>query len=213
MKDAPALTRFHVILLVSFLALLTWSAIGPRDRFTWWLEVFPALIAFVVLVVTAPRFRFTPLAYVMIWLHAAVLLVGGHYTYAEVPPFNWLRDALHLSRNHFDRVGHVAQGFFPAIVTREILIRCSPIKQGRWLFFLTCCVCLSISAAYELVEWGVAILTGQKADSFLGTQGDIWDTQWDMFLALCGAILSQALLSRIHDGQLVQTRLMKSQVN
>ena len=197
-----SLSRFHIFLILSFFGLLTWSAIAPRDRFTWWLEVAPALIGFAVLCATFRQFQFTPLAYSMIWLHAAVLLVGGHYTYAEVPLFNWLRDLFHLSRNHFDRVGHIAQGFFPAIVVREILIRCSPLKAGKWLFFLTCCVCLSISALYELIEWVTALATGEKAEAFLGTQGDCWDTQWDMFLALCGVITAQVAFSSFHDIQL-----------
>lgn len=189
-------------LLATFLVLLAWSGIAPHDRFTWFLEVAPALLAAVILIATRSRFQLTPLAYTCVWLHAAILLVGGHYTYAEVPLFNWLRDAFHLSRNHFDRVGHIAQGFFPAIVARELLIRTSPLRPGKWLFILVCCVCLAISAFYELIEWGVAEATGSAADAFLGTQGDVWDTQWDMMLALFGAILSQILLRRLHDREI-----------
>jgi putative membrane protein len=194
--------RLHFVLLVSFIALFVWSAIHPHDRFTWCLEVAPAILALVLLGLTYRRFTFTPMVYALIWIHAVILLVGGHYTYAEVPLFNWLRDTFHLSRNYYDRVGHVAQGFCPAIVAREILLRRSPLRPGKWLFFLTTCVCLAISAMYELTEWTVALATGQKADAFLGTQGDIWDTQWDMFLALCGCLCAQLILSTPHNRQL-----------
>ncbi len=186
-------------LLLSFVAALVWSGIGPRDRFTWVLEVFPAVLGVAVLVGTYPRFRFTRLAYVLMWAHALILLVGGHYTYAEVPLFNWLRDALALSRNHYDRVGHLAQGFVPAIVAREILLRRSSLRPGKWLFFLVTCVCLAISAAYELLEWLVAVSTGTAADAFLGTQGDPWDTQADMAFALVGAVVAQLVLGRFHN--------------
>ncbi len=170
------------------------------------LEVAPAVAAAVLLVATFRRFEFTTLAYICIWLHAMILLVGGHYTYAEVPLFNWLRDAMEGSRNHYDRVGHFAQGFFPAIIAREVLVRCSPLRPGRWLAFLVTCVCLAISAAYELFEWWTALATGEAADAFLGTQGDVWDTQWDMALALAGAVMALATLSRLHDRQLGATR-------
>jgi len=134
--------------------------------------------------------------------HAAILMVGGHYTYAEMPLFNWLRDVFELSRNHYDRLGHLAQGFIPAIVAREILLRRSPLRPGKWLFFVVTCVCLAISACYELIEWWVAESSGDQAVAFLATQGDVWDTQWDMFLALLGALSSQLLLRRWHDRQL-----------
>jgi len=189
-------------LLLTFLAAFAWSAIRPHDRFTWFLEVAPAIAALIALAATYRRFQFTRLAYLCIWLHALILLVGGHYTYAEVPLFNWLRDSLHLARNHYDRVGHLAQGFFPAIIARELLIRTSPLKPGKWLFTITCCACLAISAAYELIEWAVAAATGTAAEAFLGTQGDPWDTQWDMLLALCGSIAAQLLLSRQHNREL-----------
>lgn len=189
-------------MLVSFLIVFAWSAIGPHDRFTWMLEVAPAVAAAVLLVATFRRFKFTTLAYVCIWLHAMILLVGGHYTYAEVPLFNWLRDAMGGTRNHYDRVGHFAQGFFPAIIAREVLVRCSPLRPGKWLAFLVTCVCLAISATYELVEWWTALATGEAADAFLGTQGDVWDTQWDMALALAGAVMALTTLSRLHDRQL-----------
>jgi putative membrane protein len=190
---------FHWALLGSFLALLAWSGIAPRDRFVWYLEVAPAVIGAVVLAALYPRFRFTGLVYTLIWLHALVLMVGGHYTYAEMPLFNWLRDAFHLERNYYDRVGHFFQGFAPAMIAREVLVRNSPLRPGKWLFFLVVCVALAISAVYEFTEWWVAVATGEAAEAFLATQGDVWDTQWDMFLAMSGAILGQLFLSRLHD--------------
>lgn len=159
-----------------------------------------------ILIATWKRFEFTRLAYLAMWLHAVILMVGGHYTYAEVPLGNWVREWLGLARNHYDRLGHVAQGFFPAIVVRELLIRTSPLQPGKWLFVLTTCVCLAISAFYELIEWWVAAATGTAAEAFLGTQGDVWDTQWDMFLALCGAISAQLVLGRSHDRELDRMR-------
>lgn len=195
-------TRLHFGLLASFLFVFVWSAIGPHDRFTWMLEVALTVVAAFVLIATHRRFPLTRLAYLCIWLHAMILLVGGHYTYAEVPLFNWLRDAMGGTRNHYDRVGHFAQGFFPAIIAREVLVRCSPLRPGKWLAFLVTCVCLAISATYELIEWWTALATGEAAEAFLGTQGDIWDTQWDMALALTGAIAAQATLTRLHDRQL-----------
>ncbi len=194
--------RLRTGLLIGALAVLAWSGIAPRDRFTWFLEVAPVLIAVPLLVATRMRFPLTPLAYVLIAVHATILMIGGHYTYAEMPLFNWLRDSLDLARNHYDRVGHVAQGFIPAIVAREVLIRLSPLRPGGWLYFLVTCFCLAFSAFYELIEWWVAIGTGDDAVAFLATQGDVWDSQWDMFLALLGALASQLLLSGVHDRQL-----------
>jgi len=194
------------LLLVSLAAILLWSGIGPKERGTWWLEVAPVLIGVPILAVTYRRFPLTPLAYVLIWLHAVILMVGGHYTYAEVPLFNWIRDVFGFARNHYDRVGHFAQGFVPAILAREVLLRTSPLRPGGWLFFLVCCVCLAISASYELVEWWAALLTSpETGTAFLGTQGDVWDTQWDMFLALVGSVAAQLALSRLHQVQLDQT--------
>ena len=193
------------LLLASLAAVLPWSGIGPKERGTWWLEVAPVLIGVPILAATYRRFPLTSLAYVLVWLHAIILMVGGHYTYAEVPLFDWIRDVLGLSRNHYDRVGHFAQGFVPAILAREVLLRTSPLRPGGWLFFLVCCVCLSISALYELIEWWAALLTSpETGTAFLGTQGDVWDTQWDMFLALLGSIAAQLALSRFHQGQLDQ---------
>jgi putative membrane protein len=180
------------------------SGIAPRDRLTWVLEVAPILIAAPILVATARRFPLTPLAYRLVFVHALILMLGGHYTYAEVPLGDWVADALGLLRNPYDRVGHFAQGFVPAVVVREILIRRSPLRPGKWLAFLVVCVCLAISAAYELVEWWSALIGGENADAFLGTQGDQWDTQWDMFMALVGAVAALALLGRVHDRQITR---------
>lgn len=194
--------RFFGVLLGLLAAVFVWSAWQPQDRFTWWLEVLPVLIALPLLALTGRRFPLTRLAYVLILLHAVILLVGGHYTYAEMPLFNWLRDEYGLARNYYDRVGHVAQGFVPAVVTREILLRTSPLRSGKWLFFLVACVCLAISACYEFLEWWVALASGSEAVAFLATQGDVWDTQWDMFLCLLGAVAALMLLSRRHDREL-----------
>ena len=199
-------SREPLALLLAVVAVLALSGIGPHHRFTWLLEVAPILIGLPLLVATRRRFPLTPLLYRLLFLHAVILAVGGHYTYAEVPLGFWVRDALGLARNHYDRLGHFAQGFVPAILAREILIRCSPLRRGRWLFFLVVCVCLAFSAFYELIEWWTAAATGEGATAFLGTQGDPWDTQWDMFLALLGAITSQLALAPIHDGQLGRLR-------
>jgi putative membrane protein len=199
-------TAYHWGLLASVLLGLAWSGIAPFDRFTWFLEVLPVLLALPILILTWPSFRLTPLAYGLVALHAWILMVGGHYTYAEMPLFDWLQAQLDLARNHYDRVGHLAQGFVPAILAREILLRTSPLRSGGWLSFLVLCVCLAISAFYEMLEWWVAELSGDEAVAFLATQGDVWDTQWDMFLALVGAIASLLLLSGIHDRQLRRYR-------
>lgn len=189
-------------LLASYLLVLAWSAIHPRDYFIWFLETVPAIAGAVILTWIYPRFRFTSLVYVLIWLHAIVLTVGGHYTYAEMPLFNWLRDEFDLARNYYDRVGHVFQGFVPAMIAREILIRKSPLRPGGWLFFVVTCIALAISAFYEFIEWWVALASGDSATAFLATQGDVWDTQWDMFLALAGALTAQLTCSRWQDRQL-----------
>jgi putative membrane protein len=186
-------------LLATTSVLLVWSGLQPFDRVVWLLEVAPVLIGIPVLVFTFSSFRLSPLLYRLLFLHAVLLLVGGHYTYARVPAGLWAQDALDLSRNHYDRIGHLAQGFVPAILAREVLLRLSPLSRGRWLFFLVVCVCLAISSVYELCEWWVALIGGDSADSFLGAQGDIWDSHWDMFLALVGAVASLLLLGRVHD--------------
>lgn len=194
--------RELALLLAATLALLLWSGIHPFDRLTWLLEVAPVLLALPLLAATARRFPLTRLLYWLVFVHAAILIVGGRYTYAQVPLGFWVSDLLELSRNHYDRLGHFAQGFVPAIAAREILLRRSPLGRGGWLFFLTTCVCLAVSALYELVEWWAALAGGEEAAAFLGTQGDVWDTQWDMFLALLGALSAQLLFGRLHDRQL-----------
>lgn len=185
-----------------FAAVLVWSYIDAKDRYTWWLESSPALIALVILAATRRRHPLTPLCYAVILGHSVVLMVGGHYTYADVPLFDWLKETLGWDRNNYDKVGHFVQGFAPALIAREILLRSTPLQRGAWLNYLVVSVCLAISAFYELVEWGVALVSKQAADSFLGTQGYIWDTQSDMAWALAGAVLSVALLGRWHDRQL-----------
>lgn len=185
-----------------FFIVLIWSGINPKDYFTWILEVMPALIALVLLVVTQRRFRFTNLSYTLILVHCIILMVGGHYTYAEVPVFNWLKDVFDLNRNNYDKVGHLAQGFIPAIVAREILIRNNVVNNKHWRTVFIISICLAVSALYELIEWWVAELSGESAEAFLGTQGYVWDTQSDMGWALLGAFLSLVLLSHYHDRQL-----------
>ena len=189
------------VLLGVGLALLAWSGLRPHDYFTWFLETAPIFIGVPILLWTRRRFPLTPLAYRLIFVHALILMVGGHYTYAEVPLGYWVKDALSLARNHYDRLGHFVQGFVPPILAREILLRKTPLRPGRWLFFLVTCVCLAISACYEFVEWWTAVASGEAATAFLGTQGDPWDTQWDMFIALIGAVTAQLLLARAHDRQ------------
>jgi putative membrane protein len=184
------------------IALLVLSGIQPRDRFTWLLEVAPIFVAVPVLVASYRRFPLTPLAYRLVFLHALILMLGGHYTYAEVPLGYWVRDLFGLARNHYDRLGHFAQGFVPAILAREVIRRKTPLAPGGWLFFLVTCVSLSVSAVYELFEWAAAVISGSAAMAFLGTQGDVWDTQWDMFLALLGSIAAQLLLSHRHEREL-----------
>ncbi|MBM4258807.1 MAG: DUF2238 domain-containing protein [Deltaproteobacteria bacterium] len=193
-----------IVLLVVGTILLIWSGIQPHDRFTWVLEVAPILIGVPLLFATFTRFPFTPLVHRLIFVHALILMLGGHYTYAEVPLGYWMKDLFGFARNHYDRIGHFAQGFIPAMIARKILLRCSPLVPGKWLFFLVCCVCLAFSATYEFIEWWTAVMTGEAATAFLGTQGDPWDTQWDMFLALIGAIVAQLLFRRIHDQQLAR---------
>jgi putative membrane protein len=191
-----------LVWLAVFFGVLAWSAWNPHDYPTWWLEVAPALIALVVLAATRKRFPLTPLAYWLILFHAVVLMVGGHYTYAEVPAGDWLKELVGGERNNYDKLGHLAQGFVPAIVAREMLLRNRVIGRRGWLSFLIVCVCLAIAAIYELIEWWVALLSEEAAESFLGTQGYVWDTQSDMFLAGVGAVLALSILGRFHDRQL-----------
>ncbi len=195
-------SRFFSVLLLLFSAVFVWSAINPYDRPTWFLEVLPVIIALPIMVTSYKHFPLTSLVYVLILIHATILMIGAHYTYAQVPLFSWLRDHFELSRNYYDRLGHFAQGFVPAMIAREILMRKQVVQKGKWLFFIVCCICLSISAFYELIEWWVAIAAGIAAEAFLGTQGDIWDTQWDMFIALIAAISAQIFLKNHHNQQL-----------
>jgi putative membrane protein len=187
-----------ILLAVAAIALVV-SGINPYERTTWLLEVFPVLIGAPILIATYRRFPLTPFLYRLLLLHALILILGGHYTYARVPLGDWVRELFELSRNHYDRLGHFAQGFIPAILARELLLRCSPLVRGGWLFFIVVSICLAFSAFYEMIEWWSAVMGGEAAESFLGTQGDVWDTQWDMFIALIGAISAQLLLARGHD--------------
>ncbi len=193
-----------LLLLVGGVALLAVSAIHPYDRTTWLLEVAPILIGAPLLVATARQVPLTPLVYRLIFLHAVILMVGGHYTYARVPLGFWGEGLLGFTRNHYDRLGHFAQGFVPAMIAREILLRRTLLRPGGWLFFIVASIALALSACYELIEWWTALAWGEAATDFLGTQGDVWDTQWDMFLALVGACMAQLLLARRHDRELAQ---------
>lgn len=216
MTAAPPRDRALPLTLLALVVIaLAVSAIGPKDTFTWLLEVTPVLLGVPAVVLSHKYFPLTRLLMVLLSVHALILIVGGHYTYAEVPAGFWLRDALSLARNPYDRLGHLAQGFIPAILAREILVRRSPLGSAsgayapaanarRWLFLCVTSICLAFSALYELVEWWTAAASGEAADAFLGTQGDVWDTQWDMFCALIGAIAAQLTLGRWHDGQLAR---------
>ena len=188
--------------LAGFAVVFIWSAIAPKDLFTWFLEVVPALAALVAMAATWRRFPLTRLVYWWILIHCIVLVVGGHYTYAEVPLFDWIRDWTNGTRNNYDKVGHFAQGFIPALVAREIFIRLKVVRRGAWLFVLVTAFCLAISAFYEFIEWWMAVATGENAEAFLGTQGYAWDTQSDMLLAMIGAMLAQLFLGRWHDKQI-----------
>jgi putative membrane protein len=192
---------FWIFVAIAAIGLVI-SGIHPVERGTWWLEVAPVIVAVPLLWLTRKHFPLTPLVYVLVTVHAMILMLGGHYTYAHVPLGFWLQDLLDFARNPYDRLGHFAQGFVPAIVAREILLRCTPLRRGGWLFFIVVCICLAISACYEFLEWWAALIGGGSAEAFLGTQGDVWDTQWDMFLATLGAITSLLLLSRLHDREL-----------
>jgi len=188
------------LLLGLVLATCLFLGISPvADRETWLLENAPVFLGIAILLATDSRLPLSRLTYRLLAIHAVILMVGGHWSYAKVPLGDWVRDALGLARNHYDRLGHFAQGFVPAILAREVLLRRSPLARGGWLFFLVVCVCLAFSALYELVEWWVAALSAGGATAFLGTQGDPWDTQWDMFMALSGAVLAQLTLARVHD--------------
>lgn len=189
--------------IVVYLGVLVWSVINPHGYPTWFLEVFPALIGGGLLWYTRESFPLTTLTYVLILIHCIILMVGGHYTYAEVPLGDWVRDAFGLERNNYDKLGHFVQGFIPAVITREIVVRKGVFNDTRWRDFFVVCFCLAFSAFYELIEWWVALLSAEAADSFLGTQGYVWDTQSDMFWALLGAALAVVLLGRWHDRQML----------
>ena len=191
--------RYELALLVAVLVVFAWSAWHPKDAFTWILEVFPVVIGLVALAGTRRRFPLSRLLLGLIALHMVVLMVGGHYTYAEVPTFDWIRDQFGLARNHYDRVGHFFQGLVPALIAREILLRATPLQPGALVGFLALCVAMAISAWYELLEWWVALVTGAAAEAFLGTQGDPWDTQSDMFFAAIGALCAVILMRGLHD--------------
>ncbi|MEM4267941.1 MAG: DUF2238 domain-containing protein [Candidatus Woesearchaeota archaeon] len=195
-----------VFWLVSFSAVFIWSVYKPYNYFIWFMEVAPALIVLFIIVLTYKRFKLTELSYWLIWVHAIILMIGGHYTYARTPIGDWMNLIYETGRNNYDKIGHFAQGAIPAIVAREILIRKNVLKRGAWLFFIVVSICLAASAFYEFIEAGSAIVAGDKATDFLATQGFVWDTQTDMFLAMIGAITSLAVFSRLHDRQLKQIR-------
>lgn len=189
-------------LLFLHFVLLIWSAINPKEYFTWFLEVLPAVLGVSILVFTFKKFRFTELVYILIFFHCVILIVGGHYTYAEVPFFDWVREVFDQSRNNYDKLGHFAQGFVPAMIARELLIRKEVVLNKSWMPFIIVCIALAISAVYELLEWAVAAMSGEDGDSFLGTQGYVWDTQSDMLFATIGVVTALITLSGIHNKQL-----------
>jgi putative membrane protein len=197
-----AKTMMKAIWLGIFFAVLIWSAIAPKDYPTWWLEVLPALIGLAIMAFSYKKFPLTPLVYGLILFHCVILMVGGHYTYAEVPLFDWIRDTFEQSRNNYDKVGHFAQGFVPVMIARELLIRKNIVNGRGWMHFLSVCFVLAFSAFYELIEWWVAAINEGAAEAFLGTQGYIWDTQSDMMWALIGGIIGLLALARIHDRQI-----------
>ena len=205
-NDGVKPRRSHLFLLFAVLAVLAWSGYKPYDRLTWWLETLPGMAGIIILVATYRRFQFTTLCYICIALHICILCVGGHYTYAREPFFGWLRDTFHWQRNHFDRLGHFVQGFVPALIARELFIKLRVFNRSGWLPFMIVCVCLGISACYEFIEWWTAMLSGSAAVEFLATQGDVWDTQKDMFLALIGAVCALLFMSRWQDRQLASVQ-------
>lgn len=194
-------------LLAAVAIVFIWSFIGCHDFFTWLLEVLPAIIAIPVLIRLYPRLRFTNLVYVLIAIHATILMIGGHYTYSLMPVFEWIKHAFHLDRNYYDRLGHFAQGFVPALIAREVLLRETPLQRGKMFTYLVFSVCMAISAMYELFEFAAAKITGSAADAFLGGQGDVWDTQWDMTWCLIGATCALLFFTGIHDRALEKLKL------
>jgi len=203
----------HITLLSIYLLVLIWSAINPHDYFTWILEVFPALIGLGILLTTKNKFPLTDITYILILVHCCILFVGGHYTYAEVPLFDWIKEYFEQDRNNYDKVGHIAQGFVPAIIIREVFVRKQIVKKGMWLSVIVVFFCLGISAMYELLEWLVAELSGEGADAFLGTQGYAWDTQSDMLCAMIGAISSLVLFSKLQEKQINKLNLHHEKIH
>lgn len=204
MPEKNRVGKFHIFLLVSLFFVLVWSAIKPHDYFTWFLEVLPALLAVAIFAFFYHRFRFTNLVYLIVWFHCIVLMVGGKYTYAEMPLFDYFKEIFGLARNNYDKVGHFMQGFSPALVAREVFIRQNIVNGKWWTCFLAVCVPLAFSAFYELVEWWIAAATGDSAEAFLGTQGYVWDTQTDMFMCLIGSIAALIIFSRLQDKQITE---------
>ena len=203
MKQKNIITILSIVVGI----VLIWSLINPKDYFLLFLEIVPGIIGVAVLALTYNRFKFTTIIYFFVAIHFIILIVGGHYSYAENPLFNWIKDYFHLTRNYYDRLGHFAQGFFPALIIREVYLRKTKLEKGKMLFFTVICIVLAISASYELFEWGVAVTSAPgTGNAFLGTQGDIWDTQWDMFTALIGGLLSLLLFSKYHDKLLKRVR-------
>jgi putative membrane protein len=196
------------IVIILTVVVFVWSGIKPHDYFTWFLEVVPALIAFAILALTYKKFRFSNFIYILICFHAMILFVGGHTTYAEMPLFNWLRDTFDLGRNYYDRFGHFAQGFVPALIANEIIIRKKLINEKAWRMFFIIFTILGFSACYEFFEWGMAVATGDSATAFLGTQGDVWDTQWDMLMCLIGSVTALITLSRFQEKKLEEEKLL-----
>lgn len=197
----------HVPLLILVAIVFVWSGIHPYDRVTWYLEVFPAVAGIIVLAITYRKFQFTTLVYALIAIHICILCVGGHWTYAREPVFNWLKEVFHWSRNHYDRLGHFAQGFVPALIARELFVRLNILNRKRWQPFLIVCICMAISVTYEFIEWWCALIGGAASTEFLGTQGDVWDTQEDMFMCLIGATCALLFMRGWQDRQLQKLNL------
>lgn len=191
--------KYLLLLVIIFFLVLIWSAINPKEYFTWFLEAIPGIVGFMILLITYKRFKFTNFAYSLILIHCCILFIGGHYTYAENPLFEYFKKVFNWERNNYDKLGHFAQGFIPSIVARELLIRMKIMNNRKWLVFFIVCIALSISAVYEFIEWWTALLIGESADAFLGTQGYIWDTQSDMLYAFIGSVTALIFLSRYHD--------------
>ena len=194
--------KSHIALLIGVAIVFVWSGINPHDRLTWWLEVFPGIAGIIILGATYRRFQFTTLVYTLIAIHISIFCVGGHWTYAHEPFFNWLKEVFHWSRNHYDRLGHFAQGLVPAMIARELFIRLNVLNRKRWQPFLIISICMAISAVYEFIEWWTALVARTASMEFLGTQGDVWDTQEDMFMCLIGAVCALLFMRPWQDRQL-----------